>query len=210
MANTGLRNDEVVLFQGDSITDAGREADASGMGWGYAALVAAWHAAAHPELPVTFVNRGVSGDRVPDLKARWQADCLDLKPTRVSIMVGINDVWRRYDAGDPTDLATYEAGYRDLLVRTVATGAGIILLEPFVLPVPEDRRTWREDLDPKIAAVHRLAKEFSAILVPLDRLFATAATRRPPAFWAGDGVHPTLPGHALIARAWLDAVGAGT
>jgi acyl-CoA thioesterase-1 len=82
----------------------------------------------------------------------------------------------------------------------------LILCEPFVLPTSEDRVAWREDLDPKIAVVRRLAREFSAILVPLDDIFAQAATQREPAFWASDGVHPTFEGHALIAQSWLRAL----
>jgi lysophospholipase L1-like esterase len=65
---------------------------------------------------------------------------------------------------------------------------------------------WREDLDPKIAVVRQLAREFHAILVPLDGIFAQASTQREPAFWAGDGVHPSNAGHALIAQSWLRAV----
>jgi acyl-CoA thioesterase-1 len=81
-------------------------------------------------------------------------------------------------------------------------------MEPFVLPVPDDRRTWREDLDPKLAVVRHLAREFNALLIPLDGIFAAACTQQPPAFWAADGVHPSSAGHALIAKSWLEAVGA--
>ncbi|MBN2451429.1 MAG: SGNH/GDSL hydrolase family protein [Lentisphaeria bacterium] len=201
---------QTVLFQGDSITDAGRSRDNDAeLGRGYANLTAAWFSALFPELQVRFLNRGISGNRVRDLQARWQADCVDLRPDWVSIMIGINDTWRRYDRNDPTSAEDYAAGYRDILERTrQVTGAGLILLEPFVLPVPDDRRGWRVDLDPKIAAVRELAREFDALYVPLDGLFAAASTRRQPAFWAADGVHPTQAGHALIARAWLRTVGA--
>jgi lysophospholipase L1-like esterase len=87
-------------------------------------------------------------------------------------------------------------------------GAELILCEPFVLPIAPDRERWREDLEPKIQVVRRLAREFGALLVPLDGVFAKACTRREPAFWAADGVHPSPPAHALIARAWLQTVGA--
>jgi lysophospholipase L1-like esterase len=201
---------QTVLFQGDSITDAGRSRDNNALlGGGYANAVAAWFGMLHPELQVRFLNRGISGNRVRDLQARWQADCLDLKPDWVSIMIGINDTWRHYDRNDPTAAADYAAGYREILQRTRAeAGARLILLEPFVLPYPEDRKGWREDLDPKIAAVRDLAREFGALYIPLDGLFAAAAARREPAFWAADGVHPSQAGHAFIARHWLQAVGA--
>lgn len=199
-----------VLFQGDSITDAGRSRlDDADLGRGYAAMVAAWFSARYPERNVRFLNRGISGNRSRDLCARWQEDCLDLKPTWVSILIGINDTWRRYDSDDPTPVEDFEANVRAVLDRTRSNvQAHILLLEPFVLPVPEDRRAWRVDLDPKIHAVRRLAREFEADLIPLDGLFAAAAVHRDPAFWLPDGVHPTPAGHALIAQAWLRAVGA--
>lgn len=199
---------QTVLFQGDSITDAGRSRDHSDqLGSGYANLVAAWFGMLYPELGVRFLNRGISGNRVSDLQARWQVDCLDLKPDWVSIMIGINDTWRRYDSNDPTAVADYAAGYREILQRTRGSGeARLILLEPFVLPHPADRKAWRDDLDPKIAAGRDLAREFGALYIPLDGLFAAAAARREPAFWAADGVHPTQAGHALIAHLWLQAV----
>jgi lysophospholipase L1-like esterase len=205
-----VRAGQTVLFQGDSITDAGRSRDNDSLlGGGYANQVAAWFGMLYPELRVRFLNRGISGNRVRDLQTRWQADCLDLKPDWVSIMIGINDTWRRYDRNDPTSAADYTAGCQDILTRTRDTlGARVILLEPFVLPCPDDRKAWREDLDPKIAAVRELAREFGALYVPLDGLLAAACARREPAFWAADGVHPSQPGHAFIARAWLAAVDA--
>jgi lysophospholipase L1-like esterase len=203
-----IDDNALVLFQGDSITDAGRsrENDAE-LGWGYAGLAAAWFSALYPEKNVRFLNRGVGGERVKDLRARWQRDCLDLRPAWVSIMIGINDTWRRYDSGDPTLAEAYEADYRAILkaVRD-RLGARLIVCEPFLLPFPKDRVAWREDLDPKIAVARELAREFAAIYVPLDGVFARVAVQREPAFWLNDGVHPTLAGHALIAQEWLRAV----
>jgi len=204
-----IENDALVLFQGDSITDAGwdRENPNEDLGTGYANMAASWFSALYPERNVRFLNRGISGNRVKDLRARWEEDCLELKPDWVSIMIGINDCWRRFDSNDPTPVRDYEADYRDILTQVAEKlGARLIMLEPFLLPVPKDREAWREDLDPKIDAARRLAREFGAVYVPLDGLFAAAAVRREPAFWAPDGVHPTPAGHALIAQAWLRAV----
>lgn len=200
----------VVLFQGDSITDAGRvRTDDSDLGQGYAMMAASLFTARYPEKEVTFLNRGISGDRVINLQQRWQEDCLDLKPTWVSILIGINDCWRRFDQNEETTADQFAQSYREVLQRTTETvGANLILLEPFVLPYPVDRKRWREDLDPKIHAVRELAREFQALYIPLDGLFAQAAAKRQPSFWAADGVHPSLAGHALIANAWLAAVGA--
>jgi lysophospholipase L1-like esterase len=205
-----LFNDgDLVLFQGDSITDAGRErTDPENLGAGYALMAAAWFQALYPSRHVRFLNRGVGGDRVRDLEARWQRDCLDLQPTWLSVLIGINDTWRRYDGNDVTSIADFVASYQRLLEQTrlAAQQTRLILCEPFVLPVPADRVRWREDLDPRITAVRDLARQYEAIYVPFDGLFAQATTRRPPAFWASDGVHPTPAGHALMAQAWLRAV----
>jgi len=203
-----IEDGATVLFQGDSITDAGRDrTNGDDLGSGYAMMGAAWFDALYPEKRVRFLNRGIGGDRVKDLRRRWQVDCLDLRPTWVSILIGINDTWRRYDSNDPTSVQEYEATYRSILedVRSKLE-ARLILCEPFVLPIPADRQEWREDLDPKIAIVRKLAREFDALLVPLDGLFAQAAAQRELAFWATDGVHPSKAGHALIAQAWLKAV----
>jgi len=197
-----------VLFQGDSITDAGRSAlDPESLGSGYAMMAASWFSAAYPERNVRFINRGISGNRVVDLEQRWERDCLELRPDWVSIMIGINDTWRAFDSNDPTAAEAYETSYRTILTQTVDTlGSHLVLIEPFVLPFPEDRKAWRADLDPRIQIVRALANEFDAVLVPLDGIMNAAAEKRDPAFWAPDGVHPTPAGHALIAQSWLRAI----
>ncbi len=206
-----IQDGAVVLFQGDSITDAGRSRENDAMlGGGYASMLAAQIGARFPERQIRFLNRGISGHRAADLALRWQKDCIDLKPDWVSIMIGINDTWRAFDSNDPTSTADYAASYRRLLEQVRdQLDARLILIEPFVLSHPEDRKRWRDDLNPRIDAVRELAREFGAILVPLDGIFAAACCRREPAFWAADGVHPSPAGHALIARSWLSAVGAG-
>ncbi|MFB9330932.1 SGNH/GDSL hydrolase family protein [Paenibacillus aurantiacus] len=199
----------VILFQGDSITDCGRNyKEAASLGVGYPYFIAAELGRLYPELNLTFYNRGISGNRVVDLEQRWEQDCLALNPTVVSIYIGINDTWRRYDNNDPTSTEQYYDGYRRLITSTLdRLDARLVLIEPFVLPVPEDRKGWREDLDPKIAAVRELAQEFKTAYVPLDGLFAQASMKTGPAYWAGDGVHPSAAGQSLIAKAWLEAIG---
>ena len=200
-----------ILFFGDSITDAGRDRDAkagdpNGWGAGYAYQIAAYLSAQDPADELIFTNRGNGGNRIYDLEKRLKTDILDEEPDIVSILIGINDVWRRYDSGVISEHDKFEASYRNVLKKISKDGARLVLLEPFLLPVPEDRRAWREDLNPKIDIVRDLAREFEATLVPLDGIFAAASTKREPAFWAHDGVHPTPAGHALIARAWIDAM----
>lgn len=202
---------EMALFQGDSITDADRaRLYVNDLGRGYALMAAGWFAARYPERGVRFLNRGISGDRVVDLLARWDDDCLALRPDLLTILIGLNETWRTFDSGDPTPAGAFERNYRELLTRTrdALPQTRLILMEPFLLPIAPALEAWRADLDPKIQVVRRLARDFGALLVPLDGLFAQAATRREAAYWAEDGVHPTPAGHALIAQAWLRAVGA--
>jgi acyl-CoA thioesterase I len=199
--------EKVILFQGDSITDAGRNRnEPDSLGFGYALFASSWFLAQHPEKPVTFLNRGIGGDRMKDLQARWKKDCLELKPDIVSILIGINDTWRRYDSNEPTSAEQFETGYRDILNQTKKLGANLVLCEPFVLHVSEDRVRYREDLNPKIEVVNKLAKEYNAILIPYDKIFQDISKHRPPSFWSADGVHPTPAGHMLMAQHWLKAV----
>lgn len=200
-----FKNNDVVLFQGDSVTDCGRDRnDEHNLGNGYALLIASWLEALYPEKNVKYINKGVSGNRVCDLQARWEEDCIKLKPTFISILIGINDCWRRYDSKDPVSPVSFEKMYRDILNQVKeSTQAKILLCEPFVLPYPEDRRKWREDLDPKIHIVRDLAREFDTLLLPLDGIFNSIDVQKKPGFLAADGVHPTMAGHALIAQEWL-------
>jgi acyl-CoA thioesterase I len=200
-----------VLFQGDSITDAGRcYEDHSVFGYGYPFFISSWYKAAFQTSEVEFLNRGVSGNRAIDLVQRWDEDCIQLTPDVVSILIGINDTWRRFDGDDPTTAEDFEDSYRQILTKTKdELDAVIIIIEPFLLPVTEEQKTlWRADLDPKIESARKLAREFEAIYVPMDGLFAAASVNAAPEFWAADGVHPTPAGHAFIAQNWLGAVGA--
>ena len=202
-----IKKNSLVLFQGDSITDCGRNReDDQHLGNGYPNMVAARFHALYSELNVRFVNKGISGNRTIDLVNRWKADCIDLKPHIVSILIGVNDTWRRFDRNTPTSAETYRENYRRILTDVKENlNAKIILLEPFLLPVSEEKKTiWREDLDPKIHMARELAREFDAAFIPLDGIFAAAAVKQPLQFWAADGVHPTPAGHALIAHHWLN------
>ena len=148
------------------------------------------------------------GNVVADLERRLEADVLALKPTVVSILIGINDTWRRYDSNTTSDIPAFEDSYRRILsTLRQELSARLVICEPFLLPIPKDRIPWREDLDPRIASVRRLAMDFGATYVPLDGIFAAAACQREMNYWAPDGVHPTPAGHGLIAEAWLEAVG---
>jgi lysophospholipase L1-like esterase len=201
-----IRANDTILFQGDSVTDAGRDKqNAASLGSGYPLLVAGRLQAVFPELELTFLNRGVSGDRTKDLLNRWKTDCLDLKPDVLSILVGINNTWRRFDQNDPTAPEQFESEYGMLLEQARSRGVReIVILEPFLLEVQKEHRQFREDLDPKIAICRRLAREFHASYLPLDGEFNGMATRIDPLYWTTDGIHPTPAGHRLIAERWFE------
>ncbi len=189
------------VFIGDSVTDCGR-LDLPPYGDGYVRGIVE-----SGRLGGTISNVGTSGHRLVDLVARWQHDVLDAQPTCVSIAIGINDTWRRYDDDDVTTAEDFEANYRFVLARTVeATGAQLVLCEPFLLPVEPAMLNWREDLNPKIGVVHRLASEFGATLVNFDAAFTALATTTPMTELAGDGIHPTALGHHMMAELWLETV----
>lgn len=198
-----------LLFQGDSVTDWYRErSDIHNLGSGYAMFAAQLIAEYYPEISWEFINKGVSGDRTKELLARWQEDCIGLKPDILSIMIGINDTWRGFDSNDPTSAETYEANYRRLLEDVKAhTHAKIIMMEPYLLPT-DPKKQWRADLSPKIDAARRLAREFADVYIPLDGLFAAACVDHEPAFFSDDGVHPTEQGAKFIAQAYLNAMSA--
>ena len=201
---SAIEKNALVLFQGDSITDAGRvRSDDTDLGGGYANMAAAWFSASYPEREVRFANRGVSGNTILDLEGRWGRDCLRLEPAWLSILIGINDTYR----GVSTE--RFESVYHRLLLEARKVLAPrFILIEPFLLAATDENVEKRSQLDPKIEAVRRLAREFGAVLVNADGILARASVARAPDFWAPDGIHLSQPGHALLAQAWLRAVGA--
>ena len=197
-----------IVFIGDSITDAGRLGAAAPYGDGYVNLVDMLLVACYPELDLVVVNRGIAGDTVRDLAGRWERDVLAERPDWLSIMIGVNDVWRAWGSNpyDYVPLPEYETTLRDLLDQAQAGGARLILMTPYVIE-PDRRDLMRRQLDLYGAVVKRLAEEYGAILVDVQAAFDAALEQHEPGYWSGDRVHPTTAGHAVIARAWLDAVG---
>jgi len=212
---TQLPLGSVVLFQGDSITDAGRDRkssgpnDPSGLGRGYPCLLAGALLADHPKTQLKVYNRGISGNKVPDLAKRWQEDAVALKPNLLSILIGVNDIWHKLNGGYAGTVEDYRQGYRALLERTLneLPGARIIVCEPFVLRCGAVNDRWFPEFDQRRAAARKVADELGLTLVPLQSMFDEAASDVPPQYWAGDGVHPTLAGHALMAKTWRKVVG---
>lgn len=207
---TFFKKGQVVLFQGDSVTDCGRDRDdMTSLAGGYAGKIASVYNTLYPDNEVAFINKGVSGDRVTDLIVRYPDDILDIAPDFISILIGINDVWRRYDSNDPSTVEAFYDHYEYLLkmIKHNMPNTKIMLMEPFVLNSLPDRATWREDLDPKIQVVRELARKYADYYLPLDGMFVSLCTNNySQEELATDGVHPTDLGHALIAKAYLEAL----
>jgi acyl-CoA thioesterase-1 len=190
-----------VLFAGDSVTDCGWRGDSDGLGHGYVRLLAATHELAGCSVR----NVGKGGDRLQDLERRWRRDVLDARPDAVSVMIGINDTWRRFDSGEVSGIEEFSDRYRALL-SSLPTDTQIVLMEPFLIPVDARQQEWRQDLDPRIHVVRLLGQEFGATVVPVDGALNRRAASVGAAALASDGVHPTAAGHREIASAWLTAV----
>jgi acyl-CoA thioesterase I len=205
-----IKSKDHILFQGDSIPNAFRKPEercnAYQMGSGYAMIVAAQLLTARPQDNLRFTNRGVCGEGVKGLQQRWQADCLDLKPDILSILVGINDVTPTQPCPG-TSPEEYEQRYRELLTQTRAAlpSVRLVLCEPFVLRVGDVQEWAQDDVVVRGKIVRRLAAETGAVLVPLQTVFAAALKRAPANYWSFDGIHPNAQGHWLIAEAWLRA-----
>lgn len=204
-----------VLFQGDSITDGGRDRRGAYqdhvLGHGYPYIIAANFAGHFPERKLSLFNRGVSGNKVSDLVARWQGDTIALKPDVLSIMIGVNDVWHNLAGNREIKYAEIEATYDKLLTDTLAAlpGIKIVLCEPFILPGPVTkarRKEWEAAVKKIQQIVANLGVKHKLPVVHFQKVFDDACQRAPAEYWLFDGVHPAWAGHQLMADEWVRAV----
>ena len=198
-----------ILFQGDSVTDAGRDrSDPHDMGTGYPKYASAMISDAYPDIDFEFINLGISGNRTCQLFDRLYKDGIELQPDVISILIGINDVWHRYGSSliTTTD-AQIALNYRCILERLRAeTNAKIVMIAPYLLDC-EDKEPIREDLKTLLPIIRDLAKEFADVYVPLDELFDEALKTQPePHYYSGDAVHPNTNGAMFIGGKYAEAV----
>ena len=204
-------NELVILFQGDSITDGNRSKNNDkshilGLSYPYLIACRLWHD--NPETKLTFYNRGINGNKVNDLAARWQKDTIDIKPDILSILVGVNDLYAIINNSYPYSLEKYGENYRKLLDNTWSSlpDTKIILCEPFILPlgrVNEKKEAWLNEIKKQQEIVRKIAGDYNAIFVELQYPFNKACERAPAEKWIWDGIHPLPAGHELIARQWI-------
>jgi lysophospholipase L1-like esterase len=196
-----------ILFQGDSITDAGRDKrNYHNMGNGYPKFASKLIAEAHPETEFEFINLGISGNRTDQLFDRLYPDAIALRPDVISILIGINDIWHRKSNILTTD-AQIELNYRTILtLLRERTNAKIVMIAPYVLDA-EDKDFLREDHKKIIPIVRALAEEFADVYIPLDEKFDEAVKTQPePRFYSGDGVHPNQNGAEFIGKLYAEAI----
>ena len=210
-----LQKDDIILFQGDSITDAGRKKDnadpnnASALGGGYAVTAASELLYKYAGKNLKVYNRGISGNKVYQLAERWQKDCLDLKPDVLSILIGVNDFWHTLVNNYKGTIDTYRNDFTALLNRTKQTVPDVKLIigEPFaVTGIKAVDEKWYPAFNDYRAAAREIAQSFGAVFIPYQAVFDKAQQTAPGVYWTHDGVHPTLAGARLMAHAWLEAV----
>ena len=202
------------LFQGDSITDGNRTRNKDWnhvMGHGYQFIVASklWYD--FPKKDFHFFNRGISGNKLPDLAARWKTEAIELKPDLLSILIGVNDLRAFLDGNTHFTAAQYEQDYRELLQQTIQQlpNVQLVIGEPFVLPAGKIKERWDEfstEIAKRQAIAKKLSVEFNAIFIPYQKAFDNAVTKAPAAYWIWDGIHPMPAGHELMAREWMKQV----
>ncbi len=203
-----------ILFQGDSITDCGRDRNNFyEMGRGYPLLVKAAQGVDRPN-EYEYVNRGIGGNRIVDVYARIKADIINLSPDYMSMYIGVNDVWHEIGSQNGVDTAKFERIYTMMLeeIKAALPDIKMFLIAPFVLEgvatrsdenVPDRLERLQTGVAEKINAVKRVAETFGLPCLELQPLFDEACKVAPPEHWSGDGVHPTPAGHELIKREWL-------
>jgi lysophospholipase L1-like esterase len=211
-----LSNGQTILFQGDSITDAGRKREDEGtpnkpsmLGSGYPLFAAANILANHAEKDLKIFNRGISGNKVFQLAERWDKDCIELKPDVLSILIGVNDFWHTKSHNYNGTLEIYMTDYSALLTRTKKElpDVKIVICEPFIVHGGSALdKTWEPAFAGYRKAARALAHDFNLTLVPFQDVFNEALKKAPSTYWSGDGVHPSLAGAQLMAQAWVKAV----
>jgi lysophospholipase L1-like esterase len=204
-----LKSGQKIVMIGDSITDAGRRDIEPPYGVGYMTLVRSFVTARHPDLGLTWENRGIGGDTVRHLDARWAADVIDERPDVLTVMIGINDVWRRF--GDNTHEAVPEDEYRETLTRliraaTTACDPDLYVGSPYMIEA--DRSDpMRAEMDARGAIAREVAAEVGATFIDVQAEFDRVLACSQSGDWADDRIHPNQPGHAVIAIAFLRAFG---
>ncbi|MGI4750289.1 MAG: SGNH/GDSL hydrolase family protein [Janthinobacterium lividum] len=215
VSKLAIGTNNTILFQGDSITDAGRKKDdmnpnnPNALGSGYAMAAAAELLFKYPEKNLKIYNTGISGNKVYQLAERWDTDCLNLKPDILSILIGVNDYWHKHDGKYNGTIEIFRNDYKALLERTkkALPNVKLVIAEPFAVPdVKAVDKTWYPEFPEYQQASREMAQAFDAVFIPLQSVFDKAVKSAPGSYWTADGVHPTLAGAQLMAHTWMEVL----
>ncbi len=210
-----LQKSNVILFQGDSITDAGRNREDTSfnnpkvLGSGYAMLAGASLLEKYASLDLKIYNKGISGNKVFQLAERWDTDCLDIKPDILSILIGVNDIWHKLTGNYDGTVEIYKRDFEALIDRTRKNlpDVKLIICEPFAVPgVKAVDDKWYPEFYEYQKAAREIAVRFNAAFIPLQKIYDEAQKKAPGSYWTPDGVHPSLAGAQLMAEAWIGAI----
>lgn len=210
-----LLHGQTVLFQGDSITDSGRNKEDNSfnnpraLGSGYPMLTGAALLEKYAALDLKIYNKGISGNKVFQLAERWDKDCLEIKPDILSILIGVNDIWHKLTGNYNGTVDIYRKDFIALLERTIKAlpNVKLVICEPFaVRGVRAVDDKWYPEFYDYQKAAREIATRFGAAFIPYQAIYDEAQKQAPGAYWTGDGVHPTLAGAQLMVQAWLEIV----
>lgn len=211
-----LSQGNTILFQGDSITDGRRNReredlanDQAQLGGGYPLFASASMLASHPGKELKIYNRGISGNKVFQLAARWEKDCLQLQPDILSILIGVNDYWHLRNGNYDGTVEVYEADYSRLIeeTRKALPETKIVICEPFLIHGGTALNdTWEAAFAPYRKVARKVADNFDLAFIPFQTVFNEALKSAPAAYWGADGVHPSMAGAQLMAQAWQRVV----
>ncbi|HEX2967931.1 MAG TPA: SGNH/GDSL hydrolase family protein [Bacteroidales bacterium] len=205
----------VILFQGDSITDAGRNKEDNSfnnphsLGSGYAMLAAASLLEKYAPQDLKIYNKGISGNKVYQLAERWDKDCIDLKPDILSILIGVNDIWHKLNGQYNGTVDIYRKDYITLLERTkkALPAVKLIICEPYAVKgVKAVDDKWYPEFYDYQKAAREIAEKFGAVFIPFQKVYDEAQKRAPGSYWTPDGVHASFAGAQLMAKAWMEAL----
>lgn len=208
-----LSKNDVILFQGDSITDMGRNRnrkganDNSGLGPGYPFIAASQLLLNHRDKNLQIYNRGISGNVVPQLVERWDEDCISLKPNVLSILIGVNDYWHTLGGGYKGTLQSYRDAYTGLLETTMKAlpNVKLIIGEPYAIAgVKAVDNSWFPTFKGYQDVARQLAEKYDVPFIPYQKIYEKAIQSAPASYWTPDGVHPNTAGDALMAKAVLE------
>lgn len=210
-----LSTNDKILFQGDSITDAGRNKDKDGfndssiLGGGYVFLAAAELLHSHADKNLQVYNKGISGNKVYQLAERWEKDSIAIQPNVLSVLIGVNDYWHKHNGNYDGTVEVYKNDFMNLLDKTKQQlpQVKLVVCEPFAVKgVKAVDDSWYPEFDAYREASREVAQTYDAVFVPFQKVFDQAEKTAPGSYWTTDGVHPSLAGSMLMAQAWLKAV----